>query len=465
MFSAEGANYAVTFSLAFGIAFAVVLLSWLCSTTADQIPTVNSYPWDWGQKKAHQQYLSNSRSLIKEGIRRFNNGPFRIITALGSRVILPPTYTEWLKGCLDLDHQALVHNEYFGGYPGMEGIGMVTDPRRIVIDVTKKKLNQSSHWHSVYWAQNAVRFIARMSSAVFSGSDLSRDPEWQDLIITYTINTFMSVRALRSYPSFLHPLARWLLPECRKCQAQVRQARKLLHPIIQSRTGSDDTFQWLMDVAAGRPFDQAAAQLAFAVSALHTTTELLKQTLLDICMHPGLVQPIRDEVEEAVSQHGWTTAGLFKMQILDSVIKESQRLKPGLLVNLERKALRDVVLPNGMKLPKGTNVAVDSSMMWDPKIYPNPTAYDGYRFLRLRQAGNGAAALVSTSHDHIAFGLGKPICPGRFFAANELKVALANILLNYDVEIAGERKPKIVEMGFEMLCDPEAKLMVKRRHP
>lgn len=134
-------------------------------------------------------------------------------------------------------------------------------------------------------------------------------------------------------------------------------------------------------------------------------------------------------------------------------------------VNLERKALREVVLPNGMKLPKGTNVAVDSSMMWDPEIYPNPTAYDGYRFVRLRQAGHGTAALVSTSHDHIAFGIGKPICPGRFFAANELKVALANILLNYDVEIAGERKPKIVEIGFEMLCDPEAKLMVKRRHP
>ncbi|EGD90499.2 hypothetical protein H112_01960 [Trichophyton rubrum D6] len=323
----------------------------------------------------------------------------------------------------------------------------------------------SLDWHSVDWGRNAVRFIARMSSAVFSGSDLSRDPEWQNLIITYTINTFMSVRALRSYPSFLHPLARWLLPECRKCQAQVRQARKLLHPIIQSRTGSDDTFQWLTDVAAGRPFDQAAAQLAFAVSALHTTTELLKQTLLDICMHPDLVQPIRDEVKKAVSQHGWTTAGLFNMQILDSVIKESQRLKPGLLVNLERKALREVVLPNGMKLPKGTNVAVDSSMMWDPEIYPNPTAYDGYRFVRLRQAGHGTAALVSTSHDHIAFGIGKPICPGRFFAANELKVALANILLNYDVEIAGERKPKIVEIGFEMLCDPEAKLMVKRRHP
>lgn len=34
----------------------------------------------------------------------------------------------------------------------MEGIGMVTDPRRIVIDVTKKKLNQSSRkWKYLFF--------------------------------------------------------------------------------------------------------------------------------------------------------------------------------------------------------------------------------------------------------------------------------------------------------------------------
>ncbi|KAM5495798.1 hypothetical protein McaMca56_005146 [Microsporum canis] len=490
----EDDSHAVT-SLTIIIALVIILLSWLWNKSDDGIPTINSYPWYLGQKRAHQEYLSNSRNLIKEGIKKFD-GPFRIITALGSRVIVPASYTEWLKNCLDLDHQALVHHEYFGGYPGMEGIGMVADPRNIVVDVTRKKLNQSSQcklmqehimeslediwghdnvWDTVDWPQNAVSFIARMSSAVFSGPELSRDPEWQNLIITYTFNTFMGVRALRSYPSFLHPFARWLLPECRKCQAQVRQARQILDPIIQSRNKTEgssakeekagvynDTFQWLTDVAAGRPFDHAAAQLAFAVSALHTTTELLKQTLLDVCTHPELIQPIRDEVTEAVSQDGWTTAGLFKMQLLDSVIKESQRLKPGLLVNLERKALCDVTLPNGKKLPKGTNIAVDSSMMWDPEIYPDPTVYDGYRFLRLRQSGNGAAALVSTSRGHIAFGAGKSICPGRFFAANEIKVALANILMNYEVKIAGDHDPKVVEMGFEMLSDPEAKLMVRR---
>lgn len=115
-------------------------------------------------------------------------------------------------------------------------------------------------------------------------------------------------------------------------------------------------------------------------------------------------------------------------------------------------------------MPRGTNVAVDSSMMWDPAIYPDPFSYDAYRFLRLRQSGNTAAALASTSPEHIAFGIGKPICPGRFFAGNEVKIALAKIILTYYVRIAKGTTPKIMEMGFEMLSDPDAKLEVRKRN-
>lgn len=184
-----------------------------------------------------------------------------------------------------------------------------------------------------------------MSASVFVGPELARDPEWQKLIITYTINTFMGVRALRSWTAFLRPLAQWFLPECSKCRQQVRLARLMLKPIIDSRARAKaadvaggckakqfgDTIEWIEKVAAGRPFDPAATQLAFAISALHTTTELLKQTILDICTHPELIQPIRDEIKNAIAESGWTTAGLFKMRLLDSVVKESQRLKPGTL--------------------------------------------------------------------------------------------------------------------------------------
>lgn len=265
------------------------------------------------------------------------------------------------------------------------------------------------------------------------------------------MNTFLGIRSLRAWPAFLHPLVHWFLPELRKCRQQLRLARLMLQPIFDRRgygqshsTKPDkietfeDTIQWLEEIAAGRPYDAAAAQIAFAISAMHTTSELLKQALLDICMHPDLIPVLRDEAQKAVEESGWTTAGVFKMQLLDSAVKETQRLKPGLLVNLERKALRDVILPNGLTIPSGTNVGVDSSMMWDPAIYPDSFSYDAYRFIRLRKSGNTAAVLASTSPEHIAFGIGKLICPGRFFASNEVKIALTKILLTYDVRIPEE---------------------------
>ncbi|ODM18227.1 hypothetical protein SI65_06098 [Aspergillus cristatus] len=361
----------------------------------------------------------------------------------------------------------------------MEGQSIVTDPKKILIDATKKKLNQNSQcelfhehltealreiwtdfddWHTVDWPQHGIRFIGRMPASVFAGPRLARDAEWQELILTSTLNTFMGVRSLRAWPAFLRPIVHWFLPELRTYRQQLRLARQKFN----------DTIEWLEEIAAGRPYDAAAAQVAFAISAMHITSELLKQALLDICMHPELIPAIRDEANKAIEESGWTTAGVFKMQLLDSAIKETQRLKPGTktlppTANLERKAMRDIVLPNGMTISGETNVAVDSSMMWDPTIYPNPSAYDGYRFLRLRQSGNAGAALASTSPEHIAFGIGKPICPGRFFASNGVKIALAKILLTYDVRIPDGVKPKVVEMGFEMLSNPEAKLEIRKR--
>lgn len=319
-----------------------------------------------------------------------------------------------------------------------------------------------------------------MSSAVFVGAELARNAEWQHLILTYTINLFNGVRALRTWPRFTRKFIHWFLPECRTCRKQLALARQLLQPVLKKRRQAldeamcdgrpppvfDDTIAYIEEIAAGRPFDPAATQLAFAIAAMHTTTELLKQTLVDICLHPELITPLRDEAKAAIGQHGWTTAGMFQMQLMDSVIKESQRMKPGSLVNLERKALKDVTLPDGSLLPKGTNVAVDTANMWNADIYKDPAVYDGYRFYNIRKAGgsaSNAAQLVSVNSDFIAFGLGPSVCPGRFMVANELKAALATILMQYDVRLPQGKRPQIMYYGFEMLSDPTTVIEVKRR--
>ncbi|KIL65473.1 hypothetical protein M378DRAFT_162099 [Amanita muscaria Koide BX008] len=43
---------------------------------------------------------------------------------------------------------------------------------------------------------------------------------------------------------------------------------------------------------------------------------------------------------------------------------------------------------------------------------------------------------VSLSVDYVLFGHGRRACPGRFFVANERKVMLSHVLLNYDIKMA-----------------------------
>jgi cytochrome P450 len=103
--------------------------------------------------------------------------------------------------------------------------------------------------------------------------------------------------------------------------------------------------------------------------------------------------------------------------------------------------------------------------MWDPSIYPNPDKFDPYRFINLRQVPGyeTVAQTVSPSPEHMGFGLGKHACPGRFFAINEVKIALCHILLKYDVELARDCTPSVRKYGLSLGADPSARLRVWRR--
>lgn len=134
---------------------------------------------------------------------------------------------------------------------------------------------------------------------------------------------------------------------------------------------------------------------------------------------------------------------------------------------MRRLAMKSVTLSDGTIIPKGTSIFVSGERMWDPKYYPNPDTFDAYRFLRLREIpGNETSAqLVSVSSQHLGFGLGKHACPGRFFASNEIKIALSHILLKYDFRLADGCTPEHIGMGAELLADPVARLEIRRRDP
>ena len=116
--------------------------------------------------------------------------------------------------------------------------------------------------------------------------------------------------------------------------------RSLLGPFIEDRLKTvelakqglaempNDAIVWLHEVANGQPYDPVTVQLGVSVTAIHTTTDLLTQTLLDLVAHPEIIGPLRKEIEDVVAEVGWGKTTLQKMILLDSVVKETQRLKP-----------------------------------------------------------------------------------------------------------------------------------------
>jgi cytochrome P450 len=181
------------------------------------------------------------------------------------------------------------------------------------------------------------------------------------------------------------------------------------------------------------------------------------------------MQPLREEVEEVVKSEGWTKTGLDQMHKIDSFIKESQRLTPLSNLAMLRVVMKDFTFSDGTAIPRGTLVSVPAhNVQLNDKVYEDPLRFDGFRFFKMRELeGSGTkVGLISSSPDHLSFGLGRHICPGRHFAACELKLMFAHIVTTYDVklEIEGVRPP---DMWITNSCVPNPKANVlfrKRTH-
>lgn len=126
-------------------------------------------------------------------------------------------------------------------------------------------------------------------------------------------------------------------------------------------------------------------------------------------------------------------------------------------------ALKDTAMPDGQILPRGSKIMVDSTDLWNPAVYPDPQKFDGYRFLRKREAGDNTSQFVQSGPDYHVFGGGRFICPGRFFANNELKFTLAHILLKYDIRLVPGCDPKPIVNNYYAMVDPTVQLEVRRR--
>ncbi|KAE8380925.1 cytochrome P450 [Aspergillus bertholletiae] len=209
--------------------------------------------------------------------------------------------------------------------------------------------------------QPCVDVVTRTATLIMVG-----DKEWLDIAKYHSVTLSMQARQLRLWPIILRPIL--LEPIIQERRAE--QTKSLAQGIEPPRYV--DSIQWLEDPAKGQWYDATGAQLAMAFAGVYSTSDLLIGGLVDIVRHPHLIKPLRDKIRAVIGEEGWTLASLYKPKLLDSCLKESQRIKPVECATMRSVALQDVPFSNGTFVPKGELVAVAGDRMRNPDVWPEP---------------------------------------------------------------------------------------------
>nr|GAT45049.1 predicted protein [Mycena chlorophos] len=351
---------------------------------------------------------------------------------------------------------------------------------------------QGSDWKAVYVIPTMMNIVARISNRLFVGLPLCRNQEYLDNNVKYTIGVFSSAKAIGKLPPFLRPiLGPWMTTKNQSFDVAMR----LLGPLVADRIRKDDELgpewlgrpndmiSWLLDIAdeSNRTVEGIVLRiLSVNMAAIHTSSMAFTHMLYSLATFPPseYFLPMRAEAERVVASSGWTKAALGEMHLIDSFLRESQRFSTNGPLGMNRRVMKreGLVLSNGVRLPYGAHVCVAARPMhYDPGNYDDPDVFDGFRFARERQAQRTDAnfdpskevfgrQMITTGPEHLPFGTGKHACPGRFFAATELKAMLAHLVINYDVkaEVEGVRPPDDI-FGMRISPNPRGKVLLRKR--
>ncbi|XP_044717952.1 cytochrome p450 domain-containing protein [Hirsutella rhossiliensis] len=305
-------------------------------------PLVNGKrPFELTNVRSKKLFIVKAGNMISNRLAQVPGLPFRMLADVGEILILPAKYTHEIRNHDELSVTQAAFKWFYAHLPGFEGfregtnesdvmkhvamhqlthqLTLVTKP---VSDECKVALQEiytdNEDWHEVVAKEVNLQLMARITSRVFLGLKMCRNPQWLRIMSTYTTVAFQAVEELRLWPHWLRSTAQWFLPHCTSARALVQEARDLINPLIETRR-----------------CEKAAAAERGAK-----------------CDHPELIEPLREEIIAVLSQSGWSKRSLYSLKLMDSVLKESQRMKPISVASMRRFTTADVNLSDGTVLPK-----------------------------------------------------------------------------------------------------------------
>ncbi|KAI6162540.1 hypothetical protein EDD17DRAFT_1896155, partial [Pisolithus thermaeus] len=141
-------------------------------------------------------------------------------------------------------------------------------------------------------------------------------------------------------------------------------------------TGANDYLQWSLDALRETcPVLLMRRMLSVNFPAVHSTSQTFYQALLNLAENLQHAQVLRDEVEEVVSEHGWTKEAFRRCEKSTVFSKKLSDLKAlGLTPTV---TMSDFTLADGSFVPQGTILAFPVYQIHhDDAVFGNPNAFE-----------------------------------------------------------------------------------------
>lgn len=205
--------------------------------------------------------------------------------------------------------------------------------------------------------------------------------------------------------------------------------------------------------------------LAFNFLQSYSNTLTLTNVIYDLVSLPQdlfdeTVADLREEVaRESAKPDAWTQDYVNRLDVMDSFIRESLRANPIGEVGLERTIMAKdgFTFSTGLHVPRGSTLAAPiKAIQQDPKNYPG-----GFNPKRALQ-DPARPKITTISPDFLNFGLGRPACPGRWFAANLQKLALSHLIMDYEFDRVEKRPPGVRKVTLVEPCG-RSRIVLRKR--
>ena len=350
----------------------------------------------------------------------------------------------------------------------------------------------TDEWSEQYLAPYISKLMGRITSNLFLGKPLCRDPTWLALILDVVRAIFETVVYMRNTPRFTHPILGAVLPSRQRLEDRMEKLHNFLEPLVEERMANDekynsrgqmrsdvydkpnDVMQWMMDIASDEEYtpENLASRFVYTImGSIRQVVDVVMNSVYELCERPEYIEPLREEMTRALEEDGgWGKRTAGKLLKLDSFIKETSRHYQPSALAFRRLTKEPITLHDGIVLPKDTYLSVATTSIEQDGM-PDSLEFDGFRYYNERVSLNKVGAsrydYAATDTCHLQFGHGKHACPGRFAASIEAKMLLAHLLLQYDIKSPPGRsaRPKIIRVMDFKKQDGLVPTYMRKRQP